>query len=183
MKRIEQTFPVKLFENTKGPLQMLAVLTDIVKRFSDEGKKSKQSESGYTPIFSKYESNILTIVTGGLACICMVIILIIMVKQIRLQSLVTSLGLVSLIPPTKALYFTEMPRATNVPYFLANNVPNEKVVCSHLLLTVMGSAIAICGGLYAAYQVFSHYLGIVVTKTADVVQCTSFCTMTITMHH
>ena len=78
----------------------------------------------------------------------------IMVKQIRLQSLVTSLGLVSLIPPAKALYFTEMPRATNVPYFLAKNVPNEKVLCSHPLLTVVGSAIAICSALYAAYQVF-----------------------------
>ena len=68
--------------------------------------------------------------------------------------MVTSLGLVSLIPPAKALYFTEMPRATNVPYFLAKNVPNEKVVCSHPLLTAVGSTIAICGALYAAYQVF-----------------------------
>ena len=58
IKRIEQTFPVKLFENTKGPLQVPAVLTDIVKRFNDEGKKLKQSESSYTPIFSEYESNI-----------------------------------------------------------------------------------------------------------------------------
>ena len=95
----------------------------------------KQNESDYTPLFSKFESNTLTIVSGGLACIGMIIILIIMVKQIRLQSLVTSLGLVSLIPPTKALYFTELPRATNLPYFLAKNVPNEKVVCSHPLLT------------------------------------------------
>ena len=103
MKRIEQTFPVKLFENAKGPLQMPAVLRDIVKRFNDEGKKSKHSESSYTPIFSKYESNILTIVTGRLACMCTIVILIIVVKQIRLQSLVTRLGLASLIPPVKAL--------------------------------------------------------------------------------
>ena len=150
MKRIEQTFLVKLFENVKGPLQMPAGLTDIVKRFNDEGKRSKQSESDYTPIFSKFESYILTIVSGRLACIGMVIILIIMVKQIRLQSLVTSLGLVSLIPPAKALYFTELPRATNLPYFLAKNVQNEKVMCSHPLLTVVGSAITICGALYAA---------------------------------
>ena len=40
------------------------------------------------------------------------------------------------------------------PIFLAKSIPNEKVVCSHPLLTVMGSAIAICGALYAAYQVF-----------------------------
>ena len=92
MKRIEQTFPVKMFENVQGPLQMLAALTDIVKRFNDKGKKNKQSESSHTPIFSKYELNVITIVTGGLACMCMVIILIIMIKQIRLQSLVTSLG-------------------------------------------------------------------------------------------
>ena len=154
MKRIEQTFLVKLFENTKGPLQMLAVLTDIVKRFNDEGKKSKQSDSSYTPIFSKYESNILMIATGALACICIITIVIIMVKQIRLHSLVTSLGLVSLIPPAKALYFTELPRATYVPYFLAKNVPNEMVVCSHPLLTVVGSTITICGALYAVYQGF-----------------------------
>ena len=157
MMRIEQTFPVKLFENVKGPLQMPTALTDIVKRFDDDGKKSRQTKTSYTPIFSRYESNILTIVSGGLASIGMVIILIIMVKQIRLQSLVTSLGLVSLIPPAKALYFTELPKATNVPYFLAKNVPNEKVVCSHPLLTAVGSAIAIGGALYcciSGIQVF-----------------------------
>ena len=96
----------------------------------------------------------MTIVTGRLACKCTITILVIMVKQIRLQSLVTSLVLVSLILPTKALYFAEMPRATAVPYSLARSIPNEKVVCSHLLLTVLGSAIAICSALYAAYQVF-----------------------------
>ena len=131
-----------------------AALTDIVKRLDDEGKKSKQTEMKNTPIFSRYESNIMTIVSGVLASICAVVILIILVKQTRLQSLVSSLGLVSLIPPTKALYFTEMPKTANVPYFLAKNVPNEKVVCSHPLLTVVGSAIAIGGALYATYQVF-----------------------------
>ena len=70
MNRIEQTFPVKLFENVKGPLQMLTALTNIVKRFNDEGKKSRQTETSYTPIFSRYESNIITIVSGSLASIC-----------------------------------------------------------------------------------------------------------------
>ena len=154
MNRIEQTFPVKLFENVKGPLQMPTALTDIVKRLDDEGKKSKQTDTRNTPIFSRYESNIMTIVSGGLACICAAVILILIVKQTRLQSLVSSLGLVSLIPSAKALYFTEIPKATNVPYFLARNVPDEKVVCSHPLLTAVGSAIAIGGALYAAYQVF-----------------------------
>ena len=183
MNRIEQTFPVKLFENMKGPLQMLTAHTDIVKRFNDEGKKSRQTERSYTPIFSRYESNIITIVSGSLASICAIIILIIMVKQIRLQSLVTSLGLVSLIPPAKALYFTEMTKATNVPYFLAKNVPNEKVVCSHPLLTSVGSTIAIGGALYAAYQVFRSLSWYAVIKTADVAQCISFSTMMIIMHH
>ena len=154
MKKIEQTFLVKLFENVKGPLQMPTALIDIVKRLDDEGKKSKQTEMKNTPIFSRYESNIMIIVSGVLASICAVIILIIMVKQIKLQSLVSSLGLVSLIPPAKALYLTEMPKATNVPHFLAKNVPNERVICSHPLLTAVGSAIAIGGALYAAYQVF-----------------------------
>ena len=154
MKKIEQTFPVKLFENVKGPLQIPTALTDIVKRLNDEGSKSRQEDSKYTPLFTKYESNIFTIVAGSLASVGMIIILIIMVKQIRLQSLVTSLGLVSLIPSAKALYLTEMPKATDVPYFLAKSVPNKRVVCSHPLLTAVGSAIAIGGALYAAYQVF-----------------------------
>ena len=84
----------------------------------------------------------------------------------------------------KVLYFTETPRATDVPYFLAKNMPNEKVVCSHLLLTVVGSAIAICSALYDAYQVFrslSWYHADI--KTVDVARCTFSCTMTITMHH
>ena len=70
MNRIEQTFPVKLFENVKGPLQIPTALTDFVKRFNDEGKKSRQTERSYTPIFSRYESNIITIVSGSLASIC-----------------------------------------------------------------------------------------------------------------
>ena len=106
------------------------------------------------PSFQNMNQNIMTIVTGGLACVCTITIVVIMVKQIQLQSLVTSLGLVSLIPPVKAMYFMEMPSATDVPYFLARNAPNEKVVCSHLLLTAVGSAIAIGGTMYAAYQVF-----------------------------
>ena len=115
MKRIEQTFLVKLFKNVKGSLQMPTALTDSVKRLDDEGKKLRQTETSSTPIFSRYESNNMTIVSGGLASICAVVILIIIVKQTRLQSLVSSLGLVSLIPPAKALYFMELPRATNVP--------------------------------------------------------------------
>ena len=125
-----------------------------MKRLNDEGSKSRQADSRNTPLFTKYESHILTIVAGSLARVGLIIILIIMVKQIRLQSLVAILGLVSLIPSTKALYLTEMSKVTDVPYFLAKSVPNERVVCSHPLLTAVGSAIAIGGALYAAYQVF-----------------------------
>ena len=107
------------------------------------------------PIFSKYESNIVTMVTGGLAYVCTIAILIIIVKQIRLQSLMSSLGLVSLIPLTKAYYLAEsLVKTTDTPYYLARSTPNEKVICSHPLLTALGSAIAICGAIYAAYQVF-----------------------------
>ena len=54
---------------------MPTALIDIVKRFNDDGKNSKQRESSYTTIFSKYESNILTIVSSSLASICAVIII------------------------------------------------------------------------------------------------------------
>ena len=77
----------------------------------------------------------MTVVTGGLACICAIAILIIMVKQIRLQSLVSSLGLVSLIPPAKAYYLAEtLTKTTETPYYLARSITNEKVVCSHPFL-------------------------------------------------
>ena len=78
-----------------------------------------------------------------------------MVKQIRLQSLVSSLGLVSLKPPIKAFHLAEtLTKSTEIPHYLARSITNEKVVCSHPLLTALGSAIAICGAIYAAYQVF-----------------------------
>ena len=83
LKRIEQIFPVRMFDNNKCPLQLPSVLPDIVKRLKKDGRKIKQSETNYAPIFSKFESNIVTLVTGGLACICAITILVIMVKQIK----------------------------------------------------------------------------------------------------
>ena len=183
MKRIEQTFPVKLFENVKGPLQMLTALTDIVKRFNDEGKKSKQTESSYTPIFSKYESNILTIVSGGLPSIGMVIILIIMVKQIRLQSLVTILGLVSLIPPTKALYFMEILKA-QMCFIFWQRMSQMKECYAPIHYLQWWVALLPYVVLYMLHIRYSGLcLGTVVTKTADVAQCISSSTMMTTMHH
>ena len=51
MNRIEQTFPVKLFENVKGPLQMPTALTDIVKRLDDEGKSQRTLKPETPPYF------------------------------------------------------------------------------------------------------------------------------------
>ena len=94
-------------------------------------------------------------VTGALACICVIMTLVIVVKQIKLQSLVSSLGIMNLIPLTKAYYlFETLTKTTEAPYYLARSIQNEQVVCSHPLLTALGSAIAICGAIYAAYQVF-----------------------------
>ena len=107
LKRLEQTFPGRMFDNTKGPLQMPSTLPDIVKRLNEDGRKFRPSEINSPPICSKFKSNIITVVAGGLACICTIVILVIMVKQFRLQSLVSSLGLVSLIPLTKAYYLAE----------------------------------------------------------------------------
>ena len=107
MKRLEQIFPVKMFDNTKGPLQMPPILPDIVKRLNEEGRKFKHSEINSLPIFSRFESNIITVPAGVLACICTIVIHVIIVKQVKLQSLVSNLGLVSLIPLTKAYYLAE----------------------------------------------------------------------------
>ena len=39
--KLEQTFPVRMFDNTKGPLQMPSTLPDIVKRLNEDGRKSQ----------------------------------------------------------------------------------------------------------------------------------------------
>ena len=57
-------------------------------------------------------------------------------------------------------------------------------MCSHPLLTAVGSAIAIGGAsicCISGIQVCCP--GITVIKTADVAQCISFSTMMTTMHH
>ena len=51
LKRIEQTFPVRMFDNTKGPLQMPSILPDIVKRLKKDSTKFRSSEINYLPIF------------------------------------------------------------------------------------------------------------------------------------
>ena len=73
-----------MFDNTKGPLQMPSILPDIMKILNEDGRKFRPSEINAPPIFSKFESNIITVVTGGLTSICAITILVIMVKQFRL---------------------------------------------------------------------------------------------------
>ena len=157
LKRIQQTFPVKMFDNTKGPLKMPSELPEIVKKLNQMGKKTRPSEIKTPPIFSRFESNIVTVATGGLAFICTIAMLVLCIKHFRLQSLVSSLGLVSLLPPpAEAYHLAEklLTKTTEAPFFLARQNQNEKVVCSHPYLTALGSAIAIFGALYAIWQVF-----------------------------
>ena len=51
LKRIQQTFPVKMFDNTKGPLKMPSELPEIVKKLNQMGKKTRPSEIKTPPIF------------------------------------------------------------------------------------------------------------------------------------
>ena len=47
------------------------------------GKKTRPSEIKTPPIFSRFESNIVTVATGGLAFICTVAILVLCIKHFR----------------------------------------------------------------------------------------------------
>ena len=131
-------------------------MPEIVQKLNEDGKKTRPSDIKSPPIFSRFESNIVTVVAGALDCMCSIAILILSIKQFRFQSLVSSLRLVSLIPPAKAYYLAEilLAQTTEMPSFLVRHNQNEKVICSHPMLTVVGSAIAIFGAVYAAYQVF-----------------------------
>ena len=105
LKRIQQTFPVRMFNKMKDPLQMPSVLSEIVQKLYEYGKKTRPIDIKSPSIFSRFESNIVTVVAGALACISSIAILILSIKQFRLQSLVSSLGLVSLISPAKVHYW------------------------------------------------------------------------------
>ena len=64
----------------------------------------------------------MTVATGGLAFICTVAILVLCIKHFRLQSLVSSLGLVSLLPPAAEAYHLAeklLTHITEAPLFLA----------------------------------------------------------------
>ena len=130
-----------MFGNTKGPLQMPSVLPEIVQKLNENGKKTGPSGIKSPPIFSRFVSNIVTVVAGALAYICSIAILILSIKQFRLQSLISSLGLVSLILPAKVYYFAEtlLAKTTETPLFLARHNQNKKVISSHAMLTVLGS--------------------------------------------
>ena len=82
----------------KGPLKMPSELPEIVKKLNQMGKKTRPSEIKTPLIFSRFESNIVTVATGGLAFICTIAMLVLCIKHFRLKSLVSSLGLVSLLP-------------------------------------------------------------------------------------
>ena len=73
---------------------MPSVLPEIVQKLNEDGKKTRSSDIKSPPIFSRFESNIVTVVAEALACICSIAILILSIKRFRLQSLVSSLGLV-----------------------------------------------------------------------------------------
>ena len=47
---------------------------------------------------------------------------------------------------------TFLMKSTEAPFYLARGTQNEKVVCSHPLLTAVGSAIAIFGALYMLHM-------------------------------
>ena len=65
LKRIQPTFSVKMFDNTKGSLQMPSVLPEIVQKLNEDGKKTRPSDIKSPPIFSKFKSNIVTVVAGA----------------------------------------------------------------------------------------------------------------------
>ena len=75
LKRIEQTFPVKMYDNAKGPLQMPSILPDTVKRLNEEGKKFRSSDVNVPLIFSRFEANMIIVTAGALAFICGIAIL------------------------------------------------------------------------------------------------------------
>ena len=64
----------------EGPLQMPSVLPEIVQKLYEYGKETRPIDIKSPPIFFRFESNIVTVVAGALACICSIAILILSIK-------------------------------------------------------------------------------------------------------
>ena len=81
---------------------MSSKLQDIVAKLDHNGRKQKPGEFQIKPIFTRTQNNILLIGCTALVILIMLCIIGILVKHFRLQTLVTLLGLTSLVPVTKA---------------------------------------------------------------------------------
>ena len=102
LRKTPQEFAVKLFNNKSGPLQISSKLQDIVAKLDQNARKQKPGEFQIKPIFTRTQNNILLIGCTAIVILIMLCIIGILVKHFRLQTLVTSLGLTSLVPVTKA---------------------------------------------------------------------------------
>ena len=155
LKKTPQEFAVRLYNDDKDPLQVPSELTDIVAHLDQNDRKSKPEEFQMRPIFTRTQNNILLIGCTALVVVILMCIIGIIVKHFRLQTLVTSLGLTSLVPVTKAYIIQKANEhtITEMPMYLAKQHA-EKVVCSHPTLTAVGSVIAITGLLYGLFKIF-----------------------------
>ena len=121
LKKTPQEFAVRLYNDDKGPLQVPSELKDIVAYLDQSGRKSKPEEFQIRPIFTRTHNNILLIGCTALVVVILMCIIGIIVKHFRLQILVTSLGLTSLVPVTKAYIIqkTNEHTITDTPMYLA----------------------------------------------------------------
>ena len=124
-------------------------------KLDQNGRKQKPGEFQIKQIFTRTQNNILLIGCTTIVILIMLCIIGILVKHFRLQTLVTLLGLTSLVPVTKAYIVqqTNLGLLTEAPTFLAKQ-HTKKVVCSHPTLTAVGSVIAILGLVYGMFKIF-----------------------------
>ena len=148
VKTKPQVFDVRLFGNTKGPLDQPTHLKEIISQIGDSGhKEHPQNEDKTTekPLLTKTQNNIMVITCTSLATLVCVGLVFLAVRHVKLKALVTGLALVTAAPVTEA-------RGNQSPVTKQPLIIPDRVVCTDPVLTALATAASIAALITFVYM-------------------------------
>ena len=105
---VEQTFDVRLFDDDKNPLNTATDMLHMINKMDKDGKKrdKKKAESGdlldeveAKLLLPKFLANILIVVCSVLSTLATIVVILILVKYCKMNSILATLVIDSQLPP------------------------------------------------------------------------------------